>query len=147
MLQTIKVNQSSSSDNQSAQELIETNQSLMTVRSVFPFQLFPDELHIQTHKIDITYRQFFLQKQVFSALIPDFKTARIEMGPFFASLIFELTGFEQNPHPISHLPRSQAQEAYDLILGLIAAQKHQVDLPSNRQQLISTLKDLSRNRS
>ena len=100
------------------------NKILMRIHSVFPFDLFPDTITLQKDKIDIIHRPFFFTKEVFTVFINDIRTIRINSGPFFATLSFELKGMmeEQNPEPISFLRKKSAKKIRKLALNLCVSQ-------------------------
>lgn len=100
------------------------NKVLMKIHSVFPFDLFPNTIILQKNKIDIIHRPFFFTKEVFTVFINDIRTIRINSGPFFATLSFELKGMmeEQNPEPISFLTKKSAQKIRKLALNLCVSQ-------------------------
>lgn len=102
------------------------NKEIMRIRSVFPFDLFPNTIILQKNKIDIIHRPFFYTKQVFTVFINDIRTVKINSGPFFASLSFELKGMvdEQNPEPIHFLRKKSAQKLRKLALNLCITHSH-----------------------
>lgn len=102
-----------------------TSQPIYTLSSVFPFDFFPDTITIDLKKIDISYGYFFLSRQNFSILISDLKTVRVNTGPFFATMYFEISGYETNPDAVTHLPKAKALRARSLIMGLLAFQSRQ----------------------
>jgi len=100
------------------------NKVIMKIHSVFPFDLFPNTIVLQKDRIDIIHRPFFFTKEVFTVFINDIRTIRINTGPFFASLSFELKGMmeEQNPGSIRFLRRKSAQKIRKLALDLCIKQ-------------------------
>lgn len=102
----------------------EKNKEIMRIRSVFPFDLFPNTIILKKNKIDIIHKQFFFTKQVFTVFINDIRTIEISNDPFFASLSFELKGMthEQNPEPVRFLRKSRARKFRKLALNLCVKQ-------------------------
>ncbi len=96
-------------------------------RSAFPFQLFPDEVVVETDKITVIHRSLWF-KTVSPIPLDNMMSVTITRGILFASMSFEITGFETNPGDISHLWPSDAALAKRYILGLIQARKQQIDL-------------------
>jgi hypothetical protein len=104
--------------------LTRTKRELLTIRSVFPFDLFPDTLRIDENKIEIISRKFFsLEEHIFPILIKNINGVVVTTSPFFATVTFEITGHNTNPEPITMLKKREALLAKRIIMGLIAAQK------------------------
>jgi len=97
------------------------------ISSVFPFQLFPDRLTIDLNKITI-FRNSFLNKLTFPVFIENILTLNFNRDIFFASLTFEIRGFETNPAVLTHLRRKEAGRAEQYILGLIKAKNEGINL-------------------
>lgn len=100
-----------------------TNRRILSIQSVFPFDFFPDTVHIDENKVDVIHRTFFWEKQMFPILIKNINGANITTNPFFATLSIEVTGYEKNPRPIRFLKRNDAVRARRIILGLVACAK------------------------
>lgn len=103
-----------------------SDQVLMRVQAVFPFQLFPDIVVLSREKIEIIYSQFFFSKSVFSILLSELSTIEIDTNPFFATMRFEVQGYEKNPNPVTHLPKQEALKLQSIIIGLMSAKKRGV---------------------
>ena len=54
---------------------------LLRLKSVFPFDFFPNEIIIHRSKIDIVYRQFFWDEQVVSLPIDQVKGVSVRRSP------------------------------------------------------------------
>jgi hypothetical protein len=106
----------------------QTANVIFEAKNVFPFDLFVDKLLIRPTKIDVVYGIFFFSDHVMSMLIKDLKAVKLTTGIFFASLQFELQGYEENPPEIKFLWREDAMKARRIISGLMAAQQNGVDL-------------------
>lgn len=96
--------------------------------TVFPMTLFPDTVVVDQNKVDIVYSNFFFSKSVFTIMVDDIRTVKVNAGPFFATMMFEVIGYERNPEPVRFLPKRSAFEVRRLIMGLIAARKERVNL-------------------
>lgn len=105
----------------------ESNTTLCRISSVFPFQIFPDELIVDANKATIIRRNL-LAKRSFPILIDDILTIKVTRGIFFASMIFEVRGFESNPSPITFLWPEKATEAKMCILGIMNVKKSNIDI-------------------
>jgi hypothetical protein len=96
-------------------------------QSIFPFQLFPDRLIVESDKVTLVHRTM-LWKNIFPMLIENINSVTVSRGVFFACLSFELTGYETNPGSIEFLWPEDAAKAKRYILGLIRAKKQGVDI-------------------
>jgi hypothetical protein len=105
------------------------NQSsiIYQLHSVFPFQLFPDRLIIERDKITVVHRTI-AWKNVFPMIIDNINSVTVTRSIFFASLSFELTGYETNPGSIEFLWPEDAAKAKRYIIGLINAKKQGIDV-------------------
>src|SRR5581483_9095212 len=52
----------------------------------FPLDLFPDEIVIDTEKVDIINRQFFMVKQIHSVKLSNIAEVSVETSVFFATI-------------------------------------------------------------
>jgi hypothetical protein len=110
------------------EELVkETETVIYQLSSVFPFQLFPDKIIIDKSKVTIVRKEIFF-KRVFPILIENIKTVKVSRGLLFAAMEFEITGYEENPRPVTFFWPGEATKAKQYIFGLIQAKKGGVDL-------------------
>lgn len=122
-------------------------QTLYRVESVFPFDLFPDEIRIDENKVSIVRRNFFFTEDVVSILIKDIRTIMLSTSVFFASLKFDIRGYEENPEPVEYLPKNQAIRARRIILGLLASEKREIDVSKiDRDELVIKMEEVGRAR-
>lgn len=105
----------------------ETKTVILRVSSVFPFQLFPDEIILDRTKVTIV-RRFLFFKRIFPILYEDIRTTRINRGLVFASIEIELSGYERNPNPVTHLWPEKAIKVENYIMGMLKTLKDGVDL-------------------
>jgi hypothetical protein len=101
---------------------------LMAITSVFPFSFFPDSIVVDKKKVDVIHRSFFATKRVFTIFIDDIRTVRVSNGLFFATIRFEVKGFEQNPQPVKYLRKHEAKKIRDLIIGLVTTDMEDIDI-------------------
>ncbi len=104
------------------------DQVLFKCRTVFPFDFFPDVVIVTPSKVDIIYSHFLFTKTVHSVLIENILTMRVTLSPFFASLQFEIRGYEQNPPQVEYLTKDAAVRAQEIIMGLVTAKHEGIDL-------------------
>lgn len=121
-----------------------SNQEIFKISTVFPFKLFPTEIIVDEVKVTII-QHYFLYRHYFPVLIKDIKTITVGHGIFFASLKFEIQGYEQNPGPIDTLPKSQAMRAHQILVGLTALVKEKAEgaltnlLPEERESKLAEI--------
>src|SRR5690606_31028444 len=101
---------------------------LCKVKAVFPLQLFPDSITVDSNKIDIIYREFFWTKYIFTILHEDLRTIKVSTVPFFATVYFEVKGYEDNPRPVRFLWSEDAVRLREVIIGLNKAIKKKVEV-------------------
>lgn len=113
-----------------------TDRLIYKCESMFPFTLFTDSVLIDLNKVDIVYRNFFFSESVFTLMFEDVRTVKVSNGPIFATMRFEVTGYEQNPAPVSFLPKSEAGVARQIILGLTVAKREGINLEELENKMI-----------
>lgn len=113
-----------------------TKDTLFSMKSVFPFDLFPNKVIIEKKQIVLVYRQFFWTSQEYHVLIEDMLMPIVEFSPFFATLRLELGpgAFQQNPPVIKFLKRNEAKEAKLLITGLLICNKEKIDITNLKNE-------------
>lgn len=104
------------------------NRVLLKIRSVFPFDLFPDEITIDPVKVNIVTREFFLSSTIHSIYIKNILDVIVDCSPFFATLKIMYEGFGPNTVNVKFLKKDEAQKARRIIQGLAVAAKEGVDL-------------------
>lgn len=105
----------------------ESEKTIYELSSVFPFQLFPDKIIIDKLKVTVIRNDLFYRR-TFPILIEDIKTIKVTGGILFASMEFEVAGYEENPQAVTHLWPKDATKAKQYILGLIKTTKEKIDL-------------------
>ena len=120
-----KINKSSISK---IQKLIETDNVLLTISTVFPFTLFPDKLIITESKINLISQIFFFSKQVRSVLIKDIATVQAETSLLFGKLSIIDKNSKAPPTILTFLKNKDALEARRIIQGLILISRENVEL-------------------
>jgi hypothetical protein len=109
----------------------ETDTVLYQISSVFPFQIIPDKIIIDKNKVTVV-RKWLFNKHIFPMLYENITTVKVNRGLMFASIEFELLGFEENPGAITFLWPEKAGKAEHYILGMIKAKREQIDLSKLR---------------
>lgn len=106
----------------------ESHTLLAKAHAVFPFQLFPDQLNIDRHKLTIVHRQFFGMEQTVSVPIENIKNVEADFGPFFGSITITSDLFVNNTQTVHFLWRDDAKRIQKLLQGAIVAQREGIDL-------------------
>ncbi|HRN70543.1 MAG TPA: hypothetical protein PLS49_05145 [Candidatus Woesebacteria bacterium] len=135
-----QVKKQSDSENDPIMELEKTAEAadrvLFKTKTIFPFDLFPDELIIDENKIDIISGLFFDSKDVFSIPISNISGVNSSFDLFFGQLRIEAWGLNKNPEPIRFLNKTDAAKARRIISGLILANKNEIDLKSIPEKVV-----------
>ena len=104
-------------------------------QSLFPdtwleptFDLFPDNLTIDSNKVNVVTKSFFASGRVHSIYIENVMDVFVEAGPIFASLKLVDKGFIENTVEVHYLKKSDAYIARRIIQGLVVAVKDKIDL-------------------
>lgn len=122
-----------------------SNRILFHAKSVFPFDLFPDEIIIDENKVDIIYGLFVATKEIFSIPHKSINSATSTTGLFFGSVKIEVTGYEGNPDPIKMLKNEDALKARRMINGLVTATRMNIDLSKlNIKELRDKVEEIGR---
>lgn len=122
-----------SKKNKKIHNIAKNNNKITEIKSVFPFDLFPNLISLDTQKIDIIYYRFPFFRKVFTLFYEDVRTVKIVEGIFFASIHFELKGYEQNPEPIRLLKKHEANKIRQLILGICVVKKEEVEIKQGKK--------------
>ena len=98
------------------------NPTLLTIRSVFPLELFPDTLIVEGKTVTIAKRSFF--KTGTTEMIPVDSITGVELiaGPLFASIVLKL-GPAGQVQEFDNIWKSDAVRARTLIEELILKKK------------------------
>lgn len=117
-----------------------SDQIIYRATSVFPFDLFPNSIIVDKNKIDIVYRYFFWTKNIFSIMLLDLTNIRLTTGPFFATVYFEVRGYETNPPQIEYLKKHDAIELREIVIGLTKATHERISIDNITTSRIRKLK-------
>jgi hypothetical protein len=106
----------------------ESHVVLAKARSVFPFQLFPDTISIDRHKLTIIYREFFWVEKTVSVPIENIKNIEADIGPFLGSINITSDLFINNTQEVKYLTSGDARRIQKLVQGAVVAQREEIDL-------------------
>lgn len=103
---------------------------LLRINNLFPFDLFPDTLIVDEHKVTIIHRNLFGVCEVHSVLISDITDVVVYTTLFLSSLIIIDSSNYRFPIDITirYLLTADAFKAREIIQGLIAAHRQHVEL-------------------
>lgn len=118
---------------------------LLKRNTLFPFDLFPNTLIIDYNKMDIIYRHFFRTSQTVSVPIARINHVTVDSIFFLSTLKVEVKGMDKNPAPLPFLRSRDAHLAKNLLLGLVGAHAHGIDLSRlSGQAVIDKLVEIGR---
>lgn len=107
--------------------LNESHIVLLKLKSVFPFDFFPDEITIDPMKVNIVSREFFLSPTTHTIHIRNILDVIVDCSVLFATLRIMYQGFGPNTINVRFLKKREAQKARRIIQGLAVATKEGVD--------------------
>lgn len=120
-----------------------SNRIIISISSLFPWDLFPDTLNIEETRITVIQRQLF-SSQVHSVNIKDISNIFIDMDLFLAAITIVSNTFEENNIKIMKLRKKDAVLARRIIEGLRVFMEKDIDTSSYTiKDLINKLKELS----
>lgn len=110
-----------------AEQAMIAAQPLYKVKAVFPFDLFPEELLLDHHKIDVVNYYFFASKEITSIPLKEIATITVLTSPFFATMQIA-NRLPMNPLlEVKYLPIDRALRFRKLAQGLIVGMNQHID--------------------
>jgi|SRR6185437_6270443 len=122
-------------------KLLAEKKKLYQISAIFPLQLFPDQLIIDTQKITLIYNQLLGEVRE-TILIDQIGDLDLTLGPLFRSLNILSISHGKQWLKISQLRRDQALRAKRIIEGLIIARRGNIELDDSDQKLTNELEIL-----
>lgn len=105
-------------DRQKLVDLVKkSNRSIISISSLFPWDLFPSTITVEESRVTFTFRQF-LSSQSHSVEIKDISNVFLESSFLFATLQVVSRTYVKNNIKIAHLNRKKAQKVQQIIEGL-----------------------------
>lgn len=108
---------------------------LLRIKGVFPFDLFPDTLIIDTTKVTIVKSQMFATENIITIPLKDLADAHVQTALFLASLTIAYMPQASSPgmlkpeeDQISCLKRADAIRAKNIMKGVMIAQSEKIDI-------------------
>ena len=105
-----------------------SKQVLLSIKSTFPFDFFPDEITIDPTKINVVIKNFWGSGSVHSVYIQDVTDVKVESTPFFATLKLVDKAFVENKIKVSFLKKKDAYRARRILQGLVVATRDNLNL-------------------
>lgn len=105
-------------------------------RSIFPFDLFPDEIMVDTLNLTYIHNSFFVTADTQHIRLDDIEDASMTSAAFIGRV--EISIKDKDPLIISSLSKRNATRLKNILLGLVRARKNDIQLED-----LSSLKTLS----
>lgn len=108
---------------------------ILRIKGVFPFDLFPDTLIIDTTKVTIVKSQMFATENIITIPLKDLADVHIQTALFLAGLTIAYMPQASSPgmlkpeeEQIACLKRSDAIRAKNIMKGIMVAQAEEIDI-------------------
>lgn len=114
-------------DSQTVSDLIaKSNRSIISISSLFPFDLFPNTINVEESRVTFIFRQF-LASQSHSIEIKDISNVFIESSLFFATIQVVSHTYVQNDIKIGNLYKKNAVKVQRIIEGLRTFREYNIN--------------------
>lgn len=135
-------------DKQIVNDLVKkSNRLIVTISSMFPWDLFPSTIEVEEGRVTFHFRQLF-SSQSHSVDIRDISNVFIESTIFFASLQVVSRTFVQNEIKIGKLHKKKAEKVQKIIEGLRTFTENNINTSNYEiHELISKIEELHANRT
>lgn len=133
-------------DRQLIKEMVKkSNRSIISISSLFPWDLFPNTIRVEESRVTFLFRQF-MTYQSHSVDINDISNVFIETSFLFATLQVVSRTYVQNDIKIGHLRKKDAIQVRKIIEGLRMFMQKNIDT-SNYEipDLLEKLEELHTN--
>lgn len=101
---------------------------LLKICTVFPFDLFPNQLSIEPTQVNLLFREFFFDQNIHSVPMKNINEVEVQCSVFFASLSIVDNSYVKNTFAMDYLKKREAQLARRIIQGLLVATREGIDL-------------------
>lgn len=116
-------------DKQELDALVEkSGKVLFEIRSIFPFDFFPDRVIITEEKVSVIQKNFFFSETVRSVLSKDIASVSCDTNLIFAKLLIIDRLFTHSPIIIRFLRKRDALKARRLIQGMIVSTHQNIEI-------------------
>lgn len=123
----------------------ESQEVLISMKAVWPFDFFPNEIKLDRQTITIKRNYFFKVSKTLVSHHRDILNSNLNIGPFFGSLLINTKYLTHDEFTINWLWRDDALLLHEVLQGLLIAQKEEVDtkgLP--KDDLIYKLREMGK---
>lgn len=101
---------------------------LFATKTLFPFDLFPDDVVIDLERLSIRKHMFFKSEESLTYEISDIYGFTVEYGPVSSTIRLQFSRIRQSEVLIRHLSHTDAATMKELITGILKAKKEHIDL-------------------
>ncbi len=123
---------------------------LYKLKTVWPFDFFPNTVTIDSEKLTVKFREFYFSSEIRSVYLKDITQIYVDSGPLFATMIIsdQFTMASNTTRiRIPYLKKNEAQKARRIVEGLIIAYKQHINIENLKDNnLVEKLEDLGRMR-
>lgn len=126
-------------------DLLKRSQNiLLRISSVFPFDLFPDKLIIDETKVSIIHWDFIGTEHIHSIFIEDITDVTLDTTLFFATLRITESNNPRFPRKfaIKYLKKSEALCARRIIQGMLSAERKGIDIHTDNGKTSTSIQEL-----
>lgn len=118
---------------------------LITVDAVFPFDPFPDRITIDRAKVTVIKRNFFFSEQKTSISTEDLLNVDMGVGPFFGTIKLHSRFFVDGQLEVRFLWRKDARLVERILQAIIIARQHGIDVSKiPKEDLLTELHKIGR---
>ncbi len=113
---------------------------IYSIRTVFPFRIFPQMVSVDKKKVNIVRWYFFGTEQITTVLIQDIAGVHVSTNLFFANLTIHARLPGARPISVNYLPKFDALKMQEIMEGLLMSKYENIDISNiPPQQLNATL--------
>ena len=113
---------------------------LLSVDAVFPFDPFPDRIVIDRAKVTVIKRNFFFSEQKSSISTEDLLNVEMGLGPFFGTIKLHSRFFVDGHLEVKFLLRKDARLVERILQAIVIARQHGIDVAKiPKEDLLSEL--------
>ncbi len=129
-------------DMQTVNDLVKiSNRSIISISSLFPWDIFPNTIDVQESRVTFKFRQF-LTSQTHSVDIKDISNVFISSSLFFASLQIVSRTYVENEIKIGNLSKTKAKKVQKIIEGLRTFAEHDINTSNYEvEELIAKIEE------
>lgn len=114
-------------DDQAVNDLIaKSNRCIISISSLFPWDLFPNTINVEENRVTFIFRQF-LASQSHSIEIKDISNVFIESSLLFATIQVVSRTYVQNDIKIGNLYKKKAYQVQRIIEGLRTFREYNIN--------------------